>query len=71
MVRALIARASGSRVDSSIAEDVQRLTDQAVSYGVVGSLVLSWSWAKQSEFTYFCMHRICPSSPRNSSLQGR
>ena len=53
MVRPLAARAKGLGFDSPIAQHVQRLISQAFTYGAVGSLVLSGTWARQPGFISF------------------
>ena len=53
VARPLAARAKGSGFGSPIFRHVQILFSRAFTYGAVGSLVLSWSWARQSGFISF------------------
>ena len=80
VVRPLAARAKGPGFDYPNAQHVQRFISRACTYGAVGSLVLSWSWADNlgsfpsDAFGFYCvitmgkgcMCTICPSSPSNS-----
>ena len=45
VVRPRAARAKDPGFDSPIAQHVQRFISRDFTYGAVGSLVLSWSWA--------------------------
>ena len=47
VVRPMVASAKGPGLDSPITQHVQRVISRALTYGAVGSLVLSWSWARQ------------------------
>ena len=53
VVMPLVVRAKDPGYDTTIAQHLQRLISRAFTYGVVGSLVLSWSWATQSGFIFF------------------
>ena len=55
VVRPLAARAKCPGFDSPITQHVQRLISRpfTYSYGAVGPLVLSWSWAQQPGFIPF------------------
>ena len=46
VVKPLATRAMGPGFDSPITQHVQRLISRAFTYGSVGSLVLSWFWAR-------------------------
>ena len=50
VVRPLAAGAKVPGFESPIAQHVQRLISWAFMYGAVGSLVSSWSWARQPGF---------------------
>ena len=52
------AGAKGPGFDSPIAQHHQRLTPQAFTYGEIGSLVLSWIWARQSWFVSFSIELV-------------
>ena len=53
VVRPLAAHAKGLKFDSPITQHVQRLISRAFTYGSVGSLVLSWFWARKPGFISF------------------
>ena len=53
MVRLLAAREKRPGFNFLIVQYVQRLNYRALTYGAVGSLVLSCSWARQPGFISF------------------
>ena len=53
VIRPLAAGAKAPGFDFTIAQHVQILISRVFTYGAVGSLVLSWTWARRPGFISF------------------
>ena len=58
VVMPLAAGAKDLRFNSTVTQHVQRLFSWTFMYGVIGSLILSWSWTRQPGILFLSIEMV-------------